>query len=230
LAGAEVIKIEGTQRPDGARQGPPPFFDLLNQGKCSVALDLHTSKGQQQLLELIHDADIVIEGSRPRALRQMGVVAEELIREISGLSWLSISGYGRQEPQANWIAYGDDAGVAAGLSAIMYEATGKWVICGDAIADPLTGLHAALAGWASWMAGGGHLIDISLCQTVRHCLSATDTIADNIQDRQKRWVHYLLENQIAISSPVGRAAATSAVPMGANTRSVLDCRVSRVSP
>jgi crotonobetainyl-CoA:carnitine CoA-transferase CaiB-like acyl-CoA transferase len=221
LAGAQVIKVESTRRPDGARGGSSLFFDLLNHGKLSVALDLHTSSGRQQLLELIHHADIVLEGSRPRALRQMGIIAEDLVADRPGLTWVSISGYGRDEPQANWIAYGDDAGVAAGLSAIMHEATGQWVICGDAIADPLTGLHAALAGWASWRAGGGHLMALSLYQTVRHCLGATDTTDCDLHTRQKRWSSYLLNNKVAVRQAVARSPGGAAALLGADTDDVL---------
>ncbi|MFT5483537.1 MAG: hypothetical protein ACI9GW_002194 [Halieaceae bacterium] len=214
LAGADVIKIESSQRPDGTRQGPPPFFDLLNQNKQSLELDLHRPHGQRALLELIHEADIVLEGSRPRALRQMGIVAEELIEKIPGLTWVSISGYGRQEPQANWIAYGDDAGVAAGLSSIMHEVTGEWVICADAIADPLTGLHAALAGWANWQSGGGALLDLSLYQTVRHCLRETDTTNCNLNQRYKQWSQHLAKNSSTVKRPLSRVAVVSAPNLG----------------
>lgn len=168
--GADVVKVESSKRPDGARHGSPEFFRFLNQGKAEATLDLHRTSGVNALLELIRNADIVIEASRPRALRQMGISAEELVAEIPGLTWIGISGYGREEPQANWIAYGDDAGVAGGLSAELHQATGDWVFCGDAIADPLTGMHAALAGYASWLAGGGHLLSLSLVQTVSHCV------------------------------------------------------------
>ncbi len=200
-AGAEVIKVESSLRADGARFGSRAFFDLLNRGKESVVLDLHRPSGQQALRDLIRQADIVLEASRPRALRQMGIFAEELVDEVPNLTWVSITGYGRQEPQANWIAYGDDAGIAAGLSAIMHQVTGDWVICGDAVADPLTGLHAALAGWASWLAGGGHLIALSLEQTVRHCITATAPQGNNYCDRQKQWQRYLLEHDILPSPP-----------------------------
>jgi hypothetical protein len=61
--------------------------------------------------------------------------------------------------------------VAAGLSQLIHGQTGRWLFCGDAIADPLTGMHAALAALASVRAGGGHLLSLSLHQTVRHCLT-----------------------------------------------------------
>lgn len=200
-AGADVIKVESTRRPDGARYGSQTFFALLNGGKRSVSLDLHESSGQRELLDLMGQADIVLEGSRPRALRQMGIVAEALIDTCPHLTWVSISGYGRGEPRENWIAYGDDAGIAAGLSKILHQATGEWLICGDAVADPLTGMHAALAGWASWLAGGGRLVELSLEQTVRHCITATAPADHNYCPRQRQWEQYLVENHIAPLPP-----------------------------
>lgn len=169
-AGAEVIKVESISRPDGARRGPAKFFNFLNDGKQNVVLDLNSKKGVSTLLDLIHSADIVIEASRPRALRQMGIIAEELLDSIAGLSWISITGYGRHPPEENWIAYGDDAGVAGGLSDEIYKATGRWMFCGDAIADPLTGLHSALAAYACWLSGGGKLLSLSLVKTVQNCV------------------------------------------------------------
>ena len=44
-AGATVVKVESTQRPDGARRGPAEFFDLLNGRKRSVALDFQNHNG-----------------------------------------------------------------------------------------------------------------------------------------------------------------------------------------
>ena len=170
-AGAEVIKVESSHRPDGARAGNRQFFDFLNGEKHHLRLDLHKPQGQRELRQLLRSADIVIEGTRPRALRQMGIVAEELLDAVPGLTWIGISGYGREEPEANWIAYGDDAGVAAGLSTLLQRSTGQWMFCGDAIADPFTGMHAALAALASWRGGGGHLISLSLMQTMQHCIA-----------------------------------------------------------
>lgn len=203
-AGAVITKVESTQRPDGARLGSPQFFELLNQGKQSVALDLHTQRGQRELLELIQQVDIVIEGSRPRALRQMGIIAEDIIAERPGITWLSINGYGRAEPVANRLAYGDDAGVAAGLSRIMHEVTGRWVFCGDAIADPLTGMHTAVAGWASWMAGGGHLIDLSLQQIVAHCISWADLNMASTSERYTLWQQHIDDTAVVVTPTQSR--------------------------
>src|SRR5438445_440620 len=42
MAGADVIKVEDPRRPDGARFGPPEFFDLLHAGHRSVVLALES--------------------------------------------------------------------------------------------------------------------------------------------------------------------------------------------
>lgn len=166
--GAQVIKVESVHRPDGARRGPPAFFDLLNAGKASVALDFSSEQGRLQLRELIESADIVIEASRPRALRQLGIDAQAYARTRV---WLSITAYGRAPARENWIGYGDEVAVAAGLSALIHEATGERVIAGDAVADPLTGLHAALAAANAFRAGQTGVLDISLYEVMRSCLS-----------------------------------------------------------
>lgn len=186
-AGATVTKVESSQRPDGAREGSAAFFELLNGSKTQLQLELHTDAGRRALRDLIRNADIVVEASRPRALRQMGLVAEDILAEQPGLVWLSITGYGRGEPGENWIAYGDDAAIAAGLSAVTRQATGEWTVIGDAIADPLTGLQAAIAGWRAWLAGGGALVDMALERTVRHIVTSTAPEDGDYRKRHKDW-------------------------------------------
>ncbi len=66
--GATVVKVESTQRPDGARRGARAFYDVMNARKRSVALDLEAPQGVRILRELVRRADVVIEASRPRAL------------------------------------------------------------------------------------------------------------------------------------------------------------------
>ena len=216
--GADVVKLESTRRPDGARQGPAAFFDLLNAGKRSVALDFATAEGRTQLHALLEQADIVIEASRPRALRQLGIVAEQCVEDY-GLTWISLTGYGRAEPQAQWIAYGDDAGVAAGLSQLMAVATGSSMFVGDAIADPLTGLHAALAAWSTHQSGGGRLISLTLVDVVRHGLGF-EAPGDDLgwKQRHRLWCARLGPEDV--QGPQLRMATAAAAALGADTTAV----------
>ena len=205
--GARVIKVESRSRPDGARSGPAAFYDLLNAGKESVALDLRSAAGRAQLHMLLQRADIVIESSRPRALEQMGIFASELIAAHPGKVWLGISGYGRRAPMRDWIAYGDDAGVAAGLSWLMGGDCGDPVFCGDAIADPLTGLHAAPLALAAWRSGGGQLLDVALCDVAAYCAGGWTAAATAT---------------VEAAVPAARAVTARAAALGADTARVLN--------
>ena len=220
--GAEVIKVESPQRPDGARKGPAAFFDLLHAGQRSVAIDATTASGRQQLRALLLQADIVIEASRPRALRQLGIAPEQLLAERPQLTWVSITGYGRETANEQAIAYGDDAAVAAGLSYWQQAASGEPLFCGDAIADPLTGLHAALAAWATHRAGGGRLLSVSLCEVMRHCIAFDPPpSAAAAQQRAQDWTRLLRDAGLEIALPSARAASGSAPALGAHTDAVL---------
>jgi crotonobetainyl-CoA:carnitine CoA-transferase CaiB-like acyl-CoA transferase len=217
--GADVIKLESRHRPDGARAGSAAFFDLLNAGKRSVALDFKTAEGRAQLQALLQRADIVIEASRPRALRQLGIDADTLIAANPRLTWISLTGYGRSEPQAQWIAYGDDAGVAAGLSSLMHQASGRWQICGDAIADPLAGIHAALAAYSGWLRGGGGLVDLSLVGVARRC--AEFETHGSAHERWRDWMRQLRASGQSVQAPQARVAQSAAAAFGADTLAVL---------
>jgi len=177
LAGADVIRVEDQRRPDGARAGAADFYDLLNAGKQSVALDFSCSEDRRRLHALVDSADIVIEASRPRALRQLGLDAETLVKTRPGLTWISITGYGRTEPEADWVAFGDDAAAAAGLASLAGDAE-QPIFCADAVADPLTGIHAALAAQTFHAQGGGALVDVSLCRVAGCDLKASPLGAD----------------------------------------------------
>jgi len=220
--GARVLKVESVRRPDGARQGPRDFYDLLNADKASVALDFHSPQGREQLRQLLSRADIVIEASRPRALRQLGIDARALVDENPALTWISITGYGREEPQAGWIAFGDDAGVAAGLSQALHTLTGQALFCGDAIADPLTGLHAALLAWSSFLAGGGNLLALALRDVVAHCAQFDAPVSPRaLRERQRQWLEHLRVAGVTAAPPRLRAPVRPARALGADTRSVL---------
>lgn len=154
-AGATVVKVESMSRPDGARAGPAAFFDWMNGGKLSYLADFDDPTGLKALLAA---ADVVIESSRPAALARRGLGPTD-VNPRDGRVWLRITGHGTEEERANWVAFGDDAAVSGGLVCGGDDAP---VFCGDAIADPLTGLQAALAVAQSLSSGGGELIELSM--------------------------------------------------------------------
>jgi hypothetical protein len=171
LAGAEVVKVESLTRPDLIRRDDPATFDLINQGKASVVLDFASDAHKAALIELIGRADVVIESSRPRALRHLGIDADALVRETPGLVWLSVTGHGARGEAADWAGIGNDCGVAAGLSRAMEAASGTIGYVGDAIADPLTGISAALAGWRAFRAGTAQRIGFAMSAIAAHALA-----------------------------------------------------------
>ncbi len=151
-AGASVVKVESPGRPDGTRRGAAAFFDWMNTGKLCYAVDFDTQP--DAVRRLLTAADIVIEGSRPAALRRRKLDAES-VPGPPGRIWLRINGYGDQPDRA---AFGDDAAVAGGL-----VGDGP-VFLGDAIADPLSGLEAACAIGESLRRGGGEVIDVAMAR------------------------------------------------------------------
>ena len=222
-AGARVVKLESSRRPDGARSGPPEFFALLNAGKASVALDFNDRKDRHKLHRILEGADIVVESARPRALSQLGVDAESLVKSVPGLTWVSLTGYGRREPGAGWVAFGDDAGVAAGLAAATGGRDGPPLFCGDAVADPLAGLHAALAALACWRAGGGYLMDLALSDVVAHVLAfGPAPSAASVRRAGPGWEVVAGHQRTTVSPPRARPVRRPARPLGADTESVLE--------
>jgi hypothetical protein len=194
-AGAVVVKVESPSRPDGTRRGEPAFFDWMNAGKLSYCLDFDSDSGA--LHRLLDAADIVIEGSRPAALRRRGLTAEDLVGR-TGRIWLRISGY-RDQPDRP--AFGDDAAVAGRL--VGAGADGP-VFCGDAIADPLTGLEAARAVGESLRRGGGEVVEVSMAQVAARYAALTQSA----------------DSDAPATSPALPPAVPPAPPLGADNAAV----------
>lgn len=197
-SGAEIIHVESPQRPDGARRGNAAFFDLLHAGHESVAIDFTRPAGRAALLGLLRAADVVIEASRPRALRAIGLSADAVLPDGGPTVWARITGHG---PDTNRTGFGDDAAVAAGL--VAWDEQGP-VFAGDAIADPLTGLHAAVAVLACLAAGGSWLIDLSL-----HDVAASTA------------AYPAPQGKVPPAAPRARRVPAAAAPLGASTERVL---------
>ncbi|HEV7861821.1 MAG TPA: CoA transferase [Acidimicrobiia bacterium] len=173
-AGARVVKVESVHRPDGARNGPAAFFDLLHGGQEAVAIDFRHEDGRSALRRLLAAADVVVEASRPRALEQLGIVAETLLAEavaagrhwgVGPRVWVSITGYGRGPDGRDRVAFGDDAAAAGGL--VVWDDAGPCFVA-DAVADPCAGLVAAAAVLSAVADGGRWLLDVSMRDVAAH--------------------------------------------------------------
>jgi crotonobetainyl-CoA:carnitine CoA-transferase CaiB-like acyl-CoA transferase len=165
---------------------------------------------------------VVIEASRPRALAQLGVDAEAVVAARPGVTWVGITGHGRWGAGADRVAFGDDAAVAAGL--VARDAAGEPVFCGDAIADPITGLYAAVGALASVAAGGGHLLDVGMAGAARFAAGTPAEPAAAVPAEPGTWVVPARAGSPRV--PVARPAAPPAPPvparpLGADTAAVL---------
>ena len=152
--GARVVKVELPGRPDGARGGPPAFWECLNGAKEHRTLDVPA------LPAMLDAADVVVTSARPRALDQLRLDLGRRARH-GGLLWIAISGYGLAGAWRDRVAFGDDAAVAGGL-AVFAGGHDAPVFVGDAPADPIAGLLAATAGAALLEAGCGGIVDVSM--------------------------------------------------------------------
>jgi crotonobetainyl-CoA:carnitine CoA-transferase CaiB-like acyl-CoA transferase len=167
-AGATVIKVESAARPDGTRSGPEAFFDWVNAGKLSYEADFDHPEALRRALAA---ADVVIESSRPAALTRRGLGPRD-VPARDGRIWVRITGHGADGERGDWVAFGDDAAVSGGLVGGTVDEPD---FCGDAIADPLTGMQAALDVFRSRARGGGELIDLSMAAVAASHAVMSDT-------------------------------------------------------
>jgi hypothetical protein len=164
-AGARVVKVESSTRPDGARKGNRDLFERLHAGHEQRAIPFETPEGRLELRRVLADADVVIEGSRPRALERLGIDPAVVVAARPGAVWLSITAYGRTGPWRDRVGFGDDCAAAGGL--VTWTADGSPAFVGDALADPLTGMVSAALVARAVGAGGGVVIDVALREVAR---------------------------------------------------------------
>ncbi len=114
--GADVIRVE---RPQGAASAGPREADLLTRGRPSVALDLKNPDAIEALLQMVEQADVVLEGMRPGVTERLGVGPEVCLQRNPRIVYGRMTGWGQTGPLAqaaghdmNYIAI---AGVLHGL-------------------------------------------------------------------------------------------------------------------
>jgi crotonobetainyl-CoA:carnitine CoA-transferase CaiB-like acyl-CoA transferase len=170
VMGAEVIKVESVRRPDPTRLSTPGFHERLNGAKAQMVLDLAAPADQQQLRELVLDADVVITSARVRGLASIGLDPDAFMASRAGLTWVAVTGYGlsrlfSDDPWNARVAFGDDAAAAGGL--VGWTPSGEPRFLGDALSDPVTGLAAAVGALRALQQGGGVVVDAGMAPMAR---------------------------------------------------------------
>ena len=172
--GARVVKVESPSRPDASRDGDPALFDWLHADHEFQSIAFDEPDGVAELVDVLESADVVIEGSRPRALDRLGIEPSEIVAKRPGAVWVSITAYGRCGPWRDRVGFGDDAAVAGGL--VEVDAIGRPDFVGDAVADPLTGLVAAVLVADAVTRGGGVTLDVALREVARSAARSAQVV------------------------------------------------------
>ena len=165
---------------------------------------------------LVAAADIVIEASRPRALAGFGLDAGAAV--AAGTTWISITAAGRGSDR---IGFGDD--VAAGAGLVARTDAGTPVFVGDAIADPLTGLTAAVLAMSAPADGAGKLWDVAMTDVVAATLPDVPATPSAAARRDTGgWVLDTPDGPLPVEPPRRREPPSGEVAApGAHTREVL---------
>ena len=145
--GAEVIKVEAPWGDDTRKWGPPfttgfdgkqvaAYFLACNRGKQIITMNLKQEK--EKLLELIADADVIVENFKPGTLeRILGELPKDVIL-------CSITAYGQDGPRRNEPGYDIALQARSGIMSITGEPNGAPAKVGVAWIDAVSYTHLTL--------------------------------------------------------------------------------------
>lgn len=146
--GAQVVKIESPEG-DAMRQWPPltqgfsENFASINRGKQSVVLDLKDPEQRDLARQLVLDADVLIENSRPGAMQRLGLGWDWFGPRKPSLVYCSISAFGQDGPRGSEGGFDLTIQASAGVMSVTGEPDGAPVKAGVPLVDFAAGLYAA---------------------------------------------------------------------------------------
>ena len=196
--GADVIKVEPPKDGDVARRwGPFPhdephseksgLFFFLNTNKRGVTLDVTTGRGRDVLLQLVRQADVLIENEPPGRLQRFGLDFPVLSRANPDLVMISISPYGQTGPYSEWMGYDLNAFHVTGASSRYCGRPAEAPLePGTFAADFFGATTAAAWGLAAVYgrqnAGGGQHLDVSCAEAIAALFVGSQNIGAYAQD------------------------------------------------
>ena len=183
--GADVVKIEaptsrgprsyGRTTPLGGWIGGAPgdepynvnaVFVKLQRNKKSVAVDLKTSVGRTTFLELVKNADVVMENFSARAMPSLRLDYPVLSAANPKIIYVSMPGYGMDGPYRNRVAFGPSVEPLSGLTNVMGYGPDEPRNTAMALPDPIAALNATSAVVTALrrrqQTGRGALVEMSL--------------------------------------------------------------------
>ena len=124
--GADVVKIESTERMDTLRDAKPfqggvrgvnrsGYFADRNSSKRSVTLNLKTEAGRSLARRIVAQSDLVANNFTPGIMEKFGL-GYEAVRELKqDIVYISMSMHGQTGPEASYLGYGLTMGAVTGL-------------------------------------------------------------------------------------------------------------------
>jgi alpha-methylacyl-CoA racemase len=97
--GAEVIRVDRAENVSGGDPANPPA-DLNNRGRRSIGVDLKNPDGVAVVLDLVEQADALIEGFRPGVAERLGIGPDDCLARNPGLVYGRMTGWGQDGPLA----------------------------------------------------------------------------------------------------------------------------------
>lgn len=172
--GARVIKIENPTDPDYTRQFEPYFVDgnkkfsgffaQYNRNKEAITLNLKDPEGKNLFLELVKQADVVLENYRGGIMDKLGVGYKTLKEVNPKLVYTALSGYGQDGPYAAWPAYDNSGQALSGLWS-MNGTPGHPTRIGTIIGDLAASFFGAIGLLTAYIhaqrTGEGQMVDVS---------------------------------------------------------------------
>jgi len=182
--GAEVIKIERPFTGEPRRAYPPKVegkgssisapFTFYNRNKKSVTIDLQNPAGRDLFLELVGEADAVIENFKPGTADRLGVGYEACKNANSRIVYAGISGFGRmpgfEGPRSNDACFDPVAQAMGGIMDLTGSEDGPPLFPMVGLADLYSGMLAAFGVTAALLArektGKGQFVDIAMYDAI----------------------------------------------------------------
>ena len=113
-AGAQVLRLEraapgAVEREEERRaSGAGPYWDLLNRSRPSVGIDLKNPDAVKLVLDLVEQADGLVEGFRPGVAERLGVGPEACVARNPRLVYGRMTGWGQDGPMASMAGHDID--------------------------------------------------------------------------------------------------------------------------